>query len=705
MDRRDVRCTLVDHGVVALIPLHTLGDKGRHLDGLALRRLLRHRRGLRDGHRHLLSDELQEVDDLVRVPEAEPGERLPEAHLDRVRVLWRFREHGLVRAVVAHAEHRGEGVAGLLLREARRADDEAFLYLQRRHLHNLVPLADLARQIPQRERELVSQLLRLEGAVLLITLTEVPDDRGGLDLDVRSWRAPGEQLHHRADLLHPGHIRVRIEVLPRVVRLFRVCHEAMLSDEGEGLKHAEVLLQEGCIAPAHNVDAQVLALVQLSHDLQELLGRRRVLGPALEAAQGAVVVQEEGLRPGPAREECLGGIVFQELQRHGLRPRQLRAQRILQRGEDAPGPGHSIVFPNALAHPLGDLPSLALVQDVTSDQIQADPDGIRNGVLVVRVHHEGVEQLLRRAGQLREHDRARHGPQLLCLGVLGHEVLLRNQVHAVNQWGHEADVSTGIQGRELVHRDGAVDVHDRLVRGSGELAVNGADGPVHLLLNALVLLDFLAGGHGDEEEDRLRVVHRVVLLGIVAQRPAQQVCERGADSPQGAFGHCGALPPSFEALLEGLQAFSTPLERGVLWRRIPLKALRRGLLVLLGRLLFCPHVLEVALDCRQLLRQAFGVVQPLHGEDQALALELLRVRCEVLLEVLALHGLLDALPVRADGEHAQLRPLAQVIHVVHLWREPAQPDNAGPEVPEVAVGVEADEVSAEHALNNLGTLR
>mmetsp|Transcript_18787 Transcript_18787/g.37870 ORF Transcript_18787/g.37870 Transcript_18787/m.37870 type:complete len:264 (-) Transcript_18787:666-1457(-) len=134
------------------------------------------------------------------------------------------------------------------------------------------------------------------------------------------------------------------------------------------------------------------------------------------------------------------------------------------------------------------------------------------------------------------------------------------------------------------------------------------------------------------------------------------------------------------------------------------------LVVLLVRSLFLPllcllRLVQVPFDRGELLGHALRIIQPLNGQHEAFALELVGVGPEMLTETLGLHSLADALAVGADGEHAELRSHPQVRDRVDLRCHATHADDARAVVPQVVVRVEPDQVGAEHALNDLGAVR
>ena len=104
----------------------------------------------------------------------------------------------------------------------------------------------------------------------------------------------------------------------------------------------------------------------------------------------------------------------------------------------------------------------------------------------------------------------------------------------------------------------------------------------------------------------------------------------------------------------------------------------------------------------QALRDALGVVETVHGEEDALAREALAQRGEGrprLRVVVEQRG--ELLRRDADGQRVDARRVALGDHAVHLAGQADQAQEAGPEVLEVGVGLEGHEVRAQEAAQHL----
>mmetsp|Transcript_34932 Transcript_34932/g.78961 ORF Transcript_34932/g.78961 Transcript_34932/m.78961 type:complete len:240 (-) Transcript_34932:23-742(-) len=225
-----------------------------------------------------------------------PRARLARADLHSPSSFGCLEKHRLiVQLVVAHAQHLGEGLRSPLALRADAADDQPLLEAQGRNLHDLAPLADLARHVAQGQRQLVHELLRLETTVFVITLTVVPHDRRVLDFGLGTRSAPREELHDWLHLVHPLHRSLRVELNPLVLRVRAALPEPVLCDQGEWQVAAEVLLEELLAATAHDEDPDVLSLRQAPEELPGRLRGHGILHPSLELPQRAVVVEEHGL--------------------------------------------------------------------------------------------------------------------------------------------------------------------------------------------------------------------------------------------------------------------------------------------------------------------------------------------------------------------------------------------------------------------------
>mmetsp|Transcript_78582 Transcript_78582/g.172247 ORF Transcript_78582/g.172247 Transcript_78582/m.172247 type:complete len:479 (+) Transcript_78582:358-1794(+) len=236
-----------------------------------------------------------------------------------------------------------------------------------------------------------------------------------------------------------------------------------------------------------------------------------------------------------------------------------------------------------------------------------------------------------------------------------------------------------------------MDVHDWSMIHCPEAPVDGADFHVNFLFDGLVLLHSLARGDGDEEEDSFGVVQ---LLLLVQNQLLGLVPECGHSSSEAEIVSLRLfLPACLEASLELLQS------------GLPVLVLEAFVLALLSLLLSLLGFLQIALDRLQLVGHALGVVESLHTQDEALALELLCVVLQMLLERVCLHVVQDISAVRADGIHSQPGSASQVLHHVHLRCEATQTDHTRSIVSQVVVGVETDQIGPEHALNDVDAVR
>mmetsp|Transcript_79543 Transcript_79543/g.143566 ORF Transcript_79543/g.143566 Transcript_79543/m.143566 type:complete len:227 (+) Transcript_79543:1240-1920(+) len=225
----------------------------------------------------------------------------------------------------------------------------------------------------------------------------------------------------------------------------------------------------------------------------------------------------------------------------------------------------------------------------------------------MRIDHDGIEELLSCARQLRENNGAWH--HVFHSWIFRSYELLGDQVHAVDERRHQAAVRPRIQGCQLVEWHRSVNVYNRLMRHGGEVAVDIADAPVDLFLNVLVLFNVLARGHCDEHKDRPCVVQdRQGLRSLGVESPTEHSGHSSADSPKVGGGQASVGLPSVEALLQVLQPVSGSFcrfFRRCFWGLFFFLLFLREPFLCLGRLL------QVTLDGCKLLRQSLGVVQPL----------------------------------------------------------------------------------------------
>ena len=161
-------------------------------------------------------------------------------------------------------------------------------------------------------------------------------------------------------------------------------------------------------------------------------------------------------------------------------------------------------------HPAGELLRLGLVG---LQQRGLHP------VDVVGVHEPGLAQLLGGAGELGEHEGA-------VVLVAAGDVLLGDEVHPVAVGGDDHDVGGAVERGHLGAGERGVEVGDRRAADAAEVAVEAADEAVDVVAQLAVLLDTLAGGHRDLDEDHVLDVE----LGV-----AQQLAE-GAQPGVDALG-------------------------------------------------------------------------------------------------------------------------------------------------------------------------
>mmetsp|Transcript_89541 Transcript_89541/g.256453 ORF Transcript_89541/g.256453 Transcript_89541/m.256453 type:complete len:296 (-) Transcript_89541:73-960(-) len=140
----------------------------------------------------------------------------------------------------------------------------------------------------------------------------MPDQSRPLLLQMATWARRDESLdllpHNLLPMLVvlvPGVAAVLLPEAPTALlgagRLGDL--EAMLSDEDEPAKPPKVLFQELRISTTNDVRYQILACVYSLQEVEDLASGRGHLRSGLELAQGAVVVEEERLRPGYRRPD------------------------------------------------------------------------------------------------------------------------------------------------------------------------------------------------------------------------------------------------------------------------------------------------------------------------------------------------------------------------------------------------------------------
>mmetsp|Transcript_93124 Transcript_93124/g.236867 ORF Transcript_93124/g.236867 Transcript_93124/m.236867 type:complete len:305 (-) Transcript_93124:184-1098(-) len=295
---------------------------------------------------------------------------------------------------------------------------------------------------------------------------------------------------------------------------------------------------------------------------------------------------------------------------------------------------------------------------------------------VVRIDDQRIEQFLRGTCKLGQ-DNGAWNDILHCPVFCRHE-FLGNQIHAVDQRGHKATVRSGVQRSKLVARDGAVDVKNGRVVDCRKAPIDCADRSVDLLLDRLVLLDALPGRHRNEQKNGLGVVQLLLLL-LVGRHGLGLVPQVREGCPKGEF----------DVLLLRLETF-LELFRQLLQPNLPFRILLRDsawcpdFLLLALKLALLLHIfsfLQILLDCRQLLWHALGIIQPLNGQNQTFALELVSVLLQVLPERVGLHVLLDLDTIGTDRENTEPGAAPQVLDHVHLGGEATEPDDTRAVVP------------------------
>src|SRR6478736_1935279 len=165
----------------------------------------------------------------------------------------------------------------------------------------------------------------------------------------------------------------------------------------------------------------------------------------------------------------------------------------LQRAKEVGGPEVDVVGQDLLAdgaHPACGLGGL---------HVNRAHDGVLEPVDVVRIHQEGLLELVRGAGEFTEHQGA-------VVVRPGRDVFLGDQVHAVAQGCDEHDVGGQVQRNHFLDRVAVVQVPDGGVLHRVVGAIDVADGALDFLAQQAVLFDALAAGAG--HLDQGRVLHR-----------------------------------------------------------------------------------------------------------------------------------------------------------------------------------------------------
>ena len=128
---------------------------------------------------------------------------------------------------------------------------------------------------------------------------------------------------------------------------------------------------------------------------------------------------------------------------------------------------------------------------------------------VVGVDHQRPVEVVGRAGQLAQDQ----DPAASAGGADGGE-LVGHQVHPVAQRGHEGDVRSAVEGRQVGLVERLVAVADRHPRALRKPAVDAARGLVHVAAQAVVGRHARPAGRGDLDER-----DRPVALGEALQKP------------------------------------------------------------------------------------------------------------------------------------------------------------------------------------------
>ena len=138
---------------------------------------------------------------------------------------------------------------------------------------------------------------------------------------------------------------------------------------------------------------------------------------------------------------------------------------------------------------------------------------IRHPIHVVGIHHQGIPQLVRRAGEFAEHQHP------ILVRPRGAE-LLGHQVHPIADGRDEHHVRGAVEGGELLLVEGAVEVvHGDVVDAAIE-AVDAAHQLVHPLPVGGVVLHAGAAGDGHLDEAQPRPARRARAPAAAAPRAA-----------------------------------------------------------------------------------------------------------------------------------------------------------------------------------------
>ena len=131
---------------------------------------------------------------------------------------------------------------------------------------------------------------------------------------------------------------------------------------------------------------------------------------------------------------------------------------------------------------------------------------------LMRIDDQRAVELLRRAGELRQHQHAG------IVRILRREIFLGDKVHAVAQRRHHADVGGAIKAGQNGARIGPVDVADRRPGRVAKTAVDLADEAGHLGFDLAILLDLGAALRRD-----LQQRHPAAPFGIVLEQPFERL--------------------------------------------------------------------------------------------------------------------------------------------------------------------------------------
>ena len=117
--------------------------------------------------------------------------------------------------------------------------------------------------------------------------------------------------------------------------------------------------------------------------------------------------------------------------------------------------------------------------------------GIGDGVGIERIDDQSLGEVLRRAGELRQHQHTR-----ILVGLRGHE-LLGDEVHAVPQGRHDADPTEAIESSQGRSRRAARRIAQRRPVELREAAIDAAGKPVEFGAQLAILIDLLTRARTD----------------------------------------------------------------------------------------------------------------------------------------------------------------------------------------------------------------